>query len=381
MRDRTTSRGARIVEVIDETVLPRRYIVLGVAGLTFAAMWWDLNNLSGGDWTLFLQAARSMRHVPNIGVYIGPFALFFALPFSYLSDSTGWLIASVISMALGLVTIRLLEQTAEIAGVGSTRDRQRAVLFGGLFLLDVWALPAARWGHADDVIALTCVALAGRAIVTRRWLLASLAIAFAIATKPWAGLALPLAAACDGRRLRGVVVALVGAALPALPFVFLHHGHLGASSLELPVDPDSLVHYLGEPVYATPSWPRDVQLALGLPLGAYAVWKERWYLVPAIAFAVRLAFDPSTAPYYVTGAIFGLLLWDVMQPLRIWGLRTALGCIALSLLPTELDGFHIYGPTGIAIAIALRLLAIAAPVAALRRPGLLPATPGPGNPP
>lgn len=381
MRDRSTSSSARILEVIDEAVLPRRYFVLGAAALTFAAMWWHLNNASGGDWILFVRAARAMRHVPNVGVYVGPFALFFALPFSYLGHTAGWLFASVICMGLGLVTIRLVEHTAEIAGVGSSRDRQRVVLFGGVFLMYVWALPGARWGHADDVIALTCIALAGHAIVTRRWLVASLAIAFAIATKPWAGLAIPLAAACSGRRVRGLAVAVVGAALPALPFVLLHHGHLDAASLELQVDPDSLIHYLGEPVYAQPGWPRELQLVLGLPLGAYAVCKERWYLVPAIAFAVRLAFDPSTALYYVTGAIFGLLLWDIMRPLRIPGLRTAIGCVALSLLPTELDGFHIYGSTGIAIVIGLRLLAIVAPVAALRRPEWIPATPGRGSPP
>lgn len=378
MRDRGAVTRARILDVIDEMVLPRRYLVLAAAAVTFASMWLWLNHASGGDWILFVRASRSTRAVPNVGVYVGPFALLFAYPFSYLGHSPGWVLCSAVCMGLGLVTIRLVEQTAAVAGIGSSRDRQRVVLFGGVFLLYVWALPAARWGHADDVIALTCVALAGRAIVTRRWLLASFAIGLAIATKPWAGLALPLAAALPGRRVRGLAVAVIAAALPALPFVFFHHGHLDAASLQLPVEPDSLIHYLGEPVYARPGWPRELQLALGLPLGAYAVYKKRWYLVPAIAFSVRLAFDPATALYYVTGPVFGLLLWDAIQPLRVPGLRTMLGCIALSLLPTELDGFHLYGQAGILIAIALRLLAIVVPVAQLR-PAPVPATPGPGN--
>jgi hypothetical protein len=264
-------------------------------------------------------------------------------------------------MALGLVTIWCVEQIAKEVGLGSDRVRQRVVLLGGPFLMYAWALPGARWGHADDVVALTCVAIAGLAIVRNQWIAASVAIAVAIDAKPWAVLVLPLAAACEGRRLRGLVLALVVAGLPWVPFYIAQHGHL--ASLSLPVTADSDLRLLGVAVGATPGWVRALQFAVAVPLGSYAVLKHRWYLVPAIAFAVRINLDPVTVPYYTTGAILGLFVWDVVHPHRFWGVRTALGCIVLVLVPSYLWGVNGYGAVWPLI-IALRLLAAVPPIAA-----------------
>ncbi|HEX3705804.1 MAG TPA: hypothetical protein VHV76_04160, partial [Mycobacteriales bacterium] len=246
-------------------------------------------------------------------------------PFTFIGASTGWIICSALCMVLGLLTIWCVEQTAEVAGLGSRRVRERAVLFGGLFLMYAWALPGARWGHPDDVVALLCVAVAGRGVVSQRWLVAAVMIAVAIDAKPWAALVLPLAAACSGKRLRGLVVAMICAGLPWLPFYLLQHGHV--ASLNLPVTADSGLHYLGVAIGASPAWARELQLAVALPLGAYAVAKQKWYLVSVIAFAVRINLDPVTVPYYTTGVVFGLFAWDVMRPPRFWGGRTAMGCI------------------------------------------------------
>lgn len=362
-----TTVGARLMQVVDETILPRRYLVLAAAAATFAFLWLGLNHAAGGDWFLFTTKARALGSVNDIGVYVGPLVLLFAWPFSFASVSTGWIAVSMICMLLGLLAIRCVERTAELAGMGTRRQRERAVLIGGVFLMYVWALPGARWGHADDVIVLTCTALAGRAIVSKRWFWASIAIAFAVDTKSWAGLALPLVAACSGRRLRGLVVAVVAILVPLVPFLVIHHGHLDTSTLDLPVAEDSLVRYLGAAAGSHPSWPRDLQLLVALPLGAWSVGRGRWYLVPVIAFGVRLALDPATAPYYMAGAVFGLFVWDVMRPLRLAGVRAAAGCVALSLLPTELDGFHVYGSAGQLVVIGLRVLTVLAPTFVLLR--------------
>ena len=99
-------------------------------------------------------------------------------------------------------------------------------------------------------------------------------------------------------------------------------------------------------------------------MGAYAVARHRWYLVPVIALAVCINLDPVTVPYYTTGVVFGLFLWDAMRPLRAWGGRAAIGCIALALLPSYLWGLHGYGAAAPYV-ITLRLLSAIAPIAVL----------------
>jgi hypothetical protein len=366
MQRDATSFGASLTQVIDEKWVPRRYIVLAVAAGIFAWVWLDLSGAAGGtDWSRFMAATRSFNTVPPNGDVVGPLMLVLLYPFTWLSQEHAWIVCSALSMGLGVVTIWCVEQTAEIAGVGSRRARERAVLFGGLFLMYAWALPGARWGHPDDCLAFACIALAGRAVVTRRWLVASLAIAVATDAKLWALLALPLVAACVGTRLRGIVVALVVAAIPWIPFLVAQHGHVG--SVNLPVLADSDLRYLGVAGGSTPGWPRALQLAVAWPLGAYAVAKQRWYLVPALAFAVRINLDPVTVPYYTTGAIFGLFVWDVVRPSRVWGGRAALGCIGLALVPSYLYGIHGYGAAGPFVVAARVLLAIPPIVALARR--------------
>ena len=362
------SDGARLVQAFDEELVPRRYIVLAVAAATFAAYWLHRTHLAGGDWVGFVNDASSLSAVPNIGIYRGPVALLFAFPFSHASLAVGWVAASTVCMALGLVTIRCVEQTAEVVGIGTQRDRQRAVLIGGVFLLFAWSLPGAEYGHADDVIVLTCTALAARALANGRWLWASIAIGVAIDTKPWAALALPLAAACSGRRFRGVVAVIVTGLVIWIPFGLFTHGGVDFASLDLPVFADSDLHYLGVAVGSTPSWPRALQLVTAVALGGYAVTKRRWYLVPAIAFAVRINLDPETWPYYMTGAVFGLFMWDAVRPARVWGGRTALGCIALLLLPMDTDASYVFGAAFGPLLVGLRLLVAIAPIAALLLP-------------
>lgn len=358
-----TSVGSGLMQVIDDKWLPRRYAVLAVAGAIFAWVWLNASGVTrGADWSGFLDASRSFTTAPSHGDVVAPFMLVIVYPFTYLSVATSWHIVCVLCTALGLLTIWCIEQTAEFAGLGSRLVRERAVLFGGLVLMYAWALPSARWGHFDDVIALTAIAVAIRAVVRERWLVAAIAIGVAIDAKLWAAMVLPLAAVHSGKRVRGLAVAVLLAGLPWVPFYFAQHGHL--ASLNLPVMADSDLRILGVATGATPGWARALQLAVALPLGAYAVAKDRWYLVPAIAFAVRLNLDPVTVPYYTTSAVLGLFVWDVMQPSRIPGGRTAVGCVGLTLVPSFLWGLNGYGAAG-PFVIALRLAVAVIPIAAL----------------
>jgi hypothetical protein len=346
MPRRGTSLRASLAGVIDEKVVPRRYYFLAVVAALYAWNWLALTSGWGADWYRFMAVGRSFSTVAPGGDVFPPVMLVLLYPFTFLGLRTGWIVCSTICMALGLVTIWCIERTAAVAGVGSRRIRERAVVVGGLFLIYAWALPGARWGHADDIVALTGVALACLAVAQGRWVLASLAIAVAIDAKPWAALVLPLAATCEGRRARGLALAVIVAALPWVPFYFIQDGHLAA--LNLPVT----------------SWARPVQLAAALPLGAYAVARHRWFLVPAVGFAVRINLDPVTVPYYTAGAVLGLFLWDVMRPLRLQGARTALGCLALVLVPSYFWGAHGYNGAE-PLVIGLRLAAAIPPIALL----------------
>lgn len=312
----------------------RRYVVLVAGALVFWAHQLTLNGAAGGTWTFYLRLALDGQKTFPIGAYTGPLSVVFAYPFRALPFTVGWVLASAVLMALGVLSIRWIEQ-AVAAVEPASPGRDRAVLLAGLFMLYAWSLPAVQNGHPDDVIGFTGIALAMRAVARDQWKLASAGIGIAIAGKPWAALALPLAGACTGARIRGVALAVGGAIAASLPFVLSHHGSFDTRSLNLTVSQVSGLHFLGVAVSTHPSWPRLVQLGLAWSLGSYAVLTRRWYLVPMIAFSVRINLDPESWPYYYSGPIFGMLAWDLARPLRLPGLRTALVCIAFLMLPTE----------------------------------------------
>jgi hypothetical protein len=353
---------ARLRRAFD-VLVSRRYVVLGFVA---AAAWAGQIRVNGGygaDWAVLLTTARSFSTAPPNGDVVAPLALLLIYPFTALSVQVGWIVCSLLCMAVGVLVVRLLEQTAETLGLGSSLQRQQSVLVGGVVLLWAWSQPGAQMGHADDVLALTSVAVAVRAVARGHWLVSSIVIAAGIDAKPWVVLVLPLLAACPGRTVRSVAVAGVLAVVPWIPFLVVQHGHLG--DLNLVIAPGSALHFLG--ASGSPGWPRDLQIAVALPLGAWAVVRRQWYLVPSIVFAVRFALDPRTYSYYATGAVLGMLLWDVVRPLRAPGIRTALACLALIVLPDDLETVHAYPEAAVIPVVLLRFVAIAAPVVALSR--------------
>jgi hypothetical protein len=265
---------------------------------------------------------------------------------------------------LGVLSVRFVEQAIWTAGMGGRRSQERAVLIGGSILLYAWSLPAVVYGHVDDVLALTFTAYVLGAAASGRWVVASIAMALAIDSKPWAALALPLVAAQAGSRTRSVALAVGGALLLWVPFVIAHHGSLQVSEVQLPVTPGSGLHYFGVSPGASPLWARAAQVLIALSLGAAAVLRGRWYLVPLAAFAVRVNLDPQDWDYYLAGPIFGLFIWDVASS-RLPGARVALGCFGLLILPQDLRMLQVgLGAIGPMVDL-LRLALVAAPVAVL----------------
>lgn len=377
--DSQRSVGAQLLRVFDERVLPQKYTLL----LTIAALFWAFQpartGASGNDWINLVHVAQHLGSSSLVVVYVGPVALLVVYPFSLLGVVGGWIACSVLCLGLGAVAFRCLETAAAFVGFGSQRARDRAAVVGGLFLAYAWSLPGAYYGHVDDVIVLTCVAVALRAVVAGRWWWASIAIAVAIDTKPWALLVLPLVACFAGARWRGLILTAVAAAVPALPFVLIHHGHLDVGFANLAVEIDSDLRYAGVAAYSTPSWTRELQIAVAVPLGVLAVVKKRWYLIPAVALATRVNLDPETHYYYMTGAILGVFVWDLIAPSRVPGGRTALSCFVMVLLPEDLLEVGAYHGGGMALVVALRLMVALVAIGAIFRAPALPAARVPGT--
>lgn len=337
-----------------ERLVRHRYALLAGLALIFWLYRLQDGSTAGGDWSKFVHAAYHVGSVQAVGVYVGPISLLAAATLAWAGVTASWIVWSAICMALGVYSIRCVEQAAAIALLGRARERQRAALVGGAFLLYVWSWPAVVNGHLDDVFALTAIAVALRGVAAGRWVVVSAAFAFAFASKPWAVLVLPLAGALRGVRIRGLALAVGLAVLPAVPFVIAHHGHLGAEHLDLYTYPDSTLRYLGVSSGARPSWARALQVAVALPLGAWAIRRGRWFLVPLLAIAVRVNLDPQTSTYYLTGVFLGLLVWD-LSTTRLAGLRTALPCLALLIAPSDLQVAGFGGPWLVDAVVLMRL--------------------------
>lgn len=308
--------------------------------LVAAGVWLSTSNVGGwggGDWVYFTRGARALTGPDGLHTYarmpalqFGPLPLAAAIPLKSLGPHAGWPATSALCMVLGLATVYFTEQVAcLLAGADNTRRIQLITLSGGAFLLKAWSLPAVGSGHLDDVLALTLTAVACREVARGRAMPAAVALGLGAACKPWVLLALPLAAAVEGRRTRGLLVAVVASGLPWVPFLVADHRTINVLHVYLPVGAESTLHALGMHVGAHPTWARSLQLIVGVLLSAVVVRRGRWYLVPMVAFAVRVNLDPAAFDYYTAGPVLGALIWDYMQPARWPGMRTALTCFAL----------------------------------------------------
>ncbi|HEX3899792.1 MAG TPA: hypothetical protein VHW74_11515 [Mycobacteriales bacterium] len=323
-----------------DSLIARRYYVLFVIA---AAIWLDTGHAvhwQGHDWSYFLVGARALTGHVGLHVYarmpqlqFGPPALLVPVVFRDVGPGHGWAVVSALGMLLGLVAIRLLEDTAAEL-VGRSRRLEICVLVGGAFFLAVWASPAVSWGHPDDVLALLAIAAALRAVGLRRWLVGAALIGAAAAAKPWALLALPLAMAGKGYRVRGFLLAIAVAIVTWVPFLIADHETRRVGDLHLRVEETSTLHYLGLAVGAAPTWPRDAQLAVALVIGGLAVARGRWLLVPFVAFAVRINLDPSVVYYYAAGPVLGAFVWDLVEPIRQLPVRTVATWFGLLAFPS-----------------------------------------------
>lgn len=258
-------------------------------------------------------------HHPEL--QIGPVSLVAARLFAPFPDRVGQLLAEAVMSALGLVMLVLVGRTAAWyhRGTGTNHRRlQQRLLVAGLAFIPMWVEVSVRFGHLDDVLALFFTTLAVHEVARQRPTAVGIWLALAADSKPWALGFLPLVLALP-RPLWGRALAwLVGlTALAWLPFYLGDLGSVSAARFTIPNQPASSLRWLGVSDPSTPWWDRPAQFAVGMGLGAAAVWRGRWPAVVLLGADARILLDPSVYTYYTASVLLGTLLWDTVGQRRL----------------------------------------------------------------
>jgi hypothetical protein len=294
----------------------RRSTVATLAGvaalLAWATAWawwsWDPSGLS---WHYFADGGKALTRDSGLRVYadqpelqVGPLALLASAAFG--TGGTGRQVAEVVMAAVGPVIVIVL------APLVTGRRAWLRVALGAALFVPAWTVLAVRWGHLDDVLAMLAATLAVRAVHAGRAMPAGLAVAAAIATKPWAVGFLPVLLGLDRDRARAAGWAVGVAAAAWLPFFVAAPATARALSPDVPLIPGSGLHTLGVRGRFVPDWGRTVQLLAAPMAGLASAARGQWPGVLLVAVAVRLALDPQDNPYYIGSAAAAALVFDLV---------------------------------------------------------------------
>jgi hypothetical protein len=278
----------------------------------------------GIDWTTLATGARLLGHsqapgglhvyADNPSIQIGPLTLALVRLVQSVSGGHAALVVALISTALVLPTLALLERAVP-ADIDEQRRRLDVTVFiGGLFVIPAWIQATVIYAHPDDVLVAVCAVGALVAIRRQQPIVLGTMLAIAVAAKPTALVLVPLLLVLDGRACRRAAgIAAVGLAC-WLPFVLADSRTLLAGEPQTLVQPGSGLAVFGLAGVSTPAVVRVAQLALALLLGWVAVRHGRWAAVPLVGFAVRVAIDPGDFGYYAVGVVVAGLAWQVLSP-------------------------------------------------------------------
>ncbi|HYM49887.1 MAG TPA: hypothetical protein VET65_04865 [Candidatus Limnocylindrales bacterium] len=292
----------------------RRAIALWTAVGGWAALWaWVPSNPSGLSWHFFASGSRILFSGSGLDLYaahpelqIGPLAFVAAAPFALLGNAGQW-VALIAMTAAGPLCL------SWIAPLVPPRHRRLRILLCALALMPAWTVLSVRFGHLDDVLALALAVVALRAVAANRAGAAGLALAGAVAAKPWALGFLPMLLVLDHRRLAAIGTALAGVAAAWAPFLIASPGTLRALQPPESVAPSSVLRVLGYRGDLVPAWDRVGQFLLEPALALAPVVRRRWPGLFLVAVAVRLAMDPKDNPYYVGGAALAAVIVDLLM--------------------------------------------------------------------
>ena len=237
---------------------------------------------------------------------IGPLAFLAATPLNGLAS---WLSGAITAASIAATAPAMLQSLSRLPGL-TISNRQRGLAAG--VLMPVWAELAVHYAHLDDALALVLLVGAIHAVARSRPLAAALLLAASAGAKPWALAFVPLLLVLPRVRWRRAAAVWSAAVVAAwLPFVVADPRTLHAGGFSIPNVASSSLRALGITAASTPSWDRPVQLLVGVVLGAVAVRRGRWLVVPAVVLAVRMLLDPGAYPYYTADLLLATVAVDV----------------------------------------------------------------------
>ena len=289
-----------------------------VASWTFVAAWtlgwaWHMWPDSGVSWHFSVDGARLLLHGSGLNIYAdapwlqtGPLSLVVAALLSPLPANVGKGVALIAMTAAGPLLIAALTPLVAPAG------RHRRMILAAIVLIPAWTVLSLRWGHLDDVLAMTFAIVALRAVSADRPVLAGAALAAAIAAKPWAVGFVPLLLVLPRGRWRAAATAAAGTTLAWAPFVLANPRTLGALHPPIGLAPSSGLHTLGARGVLVPPWGRTAQLLLSPAAAVAAVLARGAPGVLLVSVAVRLALDPKDNAYYIGSAALAAVVFDLL---------------------------------------------------------------------
>ena len=289
-----------------------------VVSWAFVAIWtvwwaWRMWPDSGVSWHFSVEGANLLLHGSGLNLYVdapwlqtGPLSLVVAALLSPLPANIGKNVALVAMAAAGPLLIAALAPLVAPAG------RHRRIIIAAIVVIPAWTVLSVRWGHLDDVLAMTFAIVALRAVCANRPVLAGVALAAAIATKPWAVGFLPVLLVLPRGRLRAAATAAAGTAMAWAPFVLASPRTLGALHPPIGLSPSSGLHTLGARGVYVPAWGRTAQLLLSPAAAVGAVLSRGLPGVLLVSVAVRLALDPKDNAYYIGSAALAAVVFDLL---------------------------------------------------------------------
>ncbi len=276
-----------------------------------------------GDWNVFVEAGKSMMGTDGLAVFIthrevqtGPLTLAVAGFFSH-TPRNGFVLASIVSGALGLGVVALIEQ--------SIRRRKPRTLPPGLITLTAGPVIVFAWaklggyGHLDDALIVAAAVYVSSTSKRESWWIVA-ALGLAIGFKPWSVVFLPLAievGKSSWRRYRLAMCALAVGGFCWLPFVLADPATLDSIRPTVSIASDSVMRLLLPHASEPTAVFRILQLAGAASIALIAVQSGRREGAMMAALAVRIATDPGTWPYYTAGLLVAAAIWDVALVRRV----------------------------------------------------------------
>ena len=279
------------------------------------SIWWAWHMWpdSGLSWHFSVDGANMLVHGSGLNLFAdapwlqtGPLSLVVAATLRPLPAAIGKDVALLAMTAAGPLLV------AALTPLVAPARRHRRMFIAAMVLIPAWTVLSLRWGHLDDVLALIFAVVALRAVSADRPVLAGVALALAIAAKPWAVGFLPLLLVLPWGRLRAAAVTTAGVALAWAPFVLANPRTLGALHPPVGLAPASGLHTLGARGVLVPPWGRTAQLLLSPAAATLTVLTRGLPGVLLVSMAVRLALDPKDNAYYIGSAALAAVVFDLL---------------------------------------------------------------------